>query len=117
MGKFRVKHIPKYNCEAHAQAAAVDAAAAATEETKESPPQDEEEDNPNQEGGHTTTCHIQDLSDSCPDSSVEHDKLVAQCDGTHGIPAAKCYMTYLCENHDQETVNNHKDCIDDVCPL
>ena len=31
-------------------------------------------------------CHIQDLSDSCAkdNESVEHDKLVEECDGTHG---------------------------------
>ena len=62
-------------------------------------------------------CHIDNLSDSCPDDSVVQEKLVAECEGTHGIPAAKCYMEYLCENHNQKTVDTHKECIDNVCPL
>jgi len=64
---------------------------------------------------------IEDLSSSCPDNSVVEENLMNECGGTHdaarGIPAAVCYMDYLCENHDQETVNDHKDCIDGVCPL
>ena len=62
-------------------------------------------------------CMIEDLSDACPDDSVVEEFLVAECEGTHGIPAAQCYMEYLCENHDQDTVYQHKECIDGVCPL
>lgn len=62
-------------------------------------------------------CHINNLSDNCPDDSVVQEKLVAECEDTKGIVAAKCYMEYLCENHNQETVNSHKECIDGVCPL
>ena len=62
-------------------------------------------------------CTIDDLANYCPDESVDHTTLVAECEGTHGLPAVKCYMRYLCENHDQQAVNGHKECIDGECPL
>ena len=62
-------------------------------------------------------CLLEDLSKACPDPSVDHDALVEQCTTLHGLAAAKCYMEYLCAHHDQDTVNDHKWCIDGQCPL
>jgi len=73
--------------------------------------QAQREENPNQ------PCRIVDLSHDCHDESVDHATLNLECEGLHGLPAAKCYMEYLCEHHNQEAVQKHKDCIDVQCPL
>jgi hypothetical protein len=62
-------------------------------------------------------CKVVDLTKACPDDSVVEEKLHEECKALHSIAAAKCYMNYLCVNHDQETVNEHKKCIDEECPL
>jgi hypothetical protein len=62
-------------------------------------------------------CQPSDLTDACPDESVVEANIHAKCEGLHSIPAAICYMQYLCEHHNQETVNSHKECIDEECPL
>lgn len=62
-------------------------------------------------------CNAEDLTEYCPDDSVVQSKLIAQCQDKTGIPAARCYMEYLCENHRQEAVDSHKECIDQECPL
>ena len=62
-------------------------------------------------------CSMEDLATYCSDYAVVMENLVAECNGLHGIHAAKCYMEYLCEHHNQEAVDNHKSCIDMECPL
>jgi len=62
-------------------------------------------------------CTIASLKYECADDSADEARLNAGCKDLHGIPAAKCYMEYLCAHYDQETVNNQKECIDVECPL
>lgn len=62
-------------------------------------------------------CTTRSLTEACPDDSVVQDELNASCEHLHGIPAAKCYMEYLCEHHNQAAVIDHKQCIDSECPL
>lgn len=69
-----------------------------------------------QENAHTA-CTVGDLALDCPDETVDKFQLASECGSLTGIPAARCFMEYLCEWHDQETVDEHKTCIDIECPL
>ena len=67
-----------------------------------------------------TACTVTDLSIDCAkdDETMNQTALIDFCGGDlTGLKAAKCYMEYLCEHHDQDAVVNNKACIDTECPL
>ncbi|CAB9516345.1 expressed unknown protein [Seminavis robusta] len=66
----------------------------------------------------SAVCVPEKLLEHCPDESVTPAHLTQRCGGTYRLKAIRCYMEYLCENgHGQETVNSHKECMNNECAM